>query len=889
MLEQTIDFIHELANTSKSDNTAIEIELKLLLDERINVPYFINRCKKDNPRESIIQIISNFKQYGIPSLSRTINFINTKPDSMFVKQLGYTNGVQDPSLKKFYSKKSIIKSMYLVSDNFASKFSINEETAEIEDINMFDIVRFRLRYSILFTKPELSDWRLDVTIIKETRDNSISLLKKIKDKLFTPDINVDNFIDNIGGYSDRIEVELEYVGKIADFTIEKMASVMSFILPNKINTGQKSYTECICDIAKILKPNMISKFKQGHYGLKQLGVSPVELTKKNYRDEILPNIDNFIVTEKIDGIRSMLIIYPKQKICYIISNKDESGIELKNIQCDCNEERIILDTEAYEIDNETRYYVFDIIEYQTRDPDIHSKPFSQRIKAFSGIIDSFKLENGAKLLYNKNFIELDKINYGTQIKDFYEMVSQKEYKIDGLIFISQTTDYNAKWKPLMTIDFVAKSCPSKMLGISPYIVKPNKKLYLLFCGIRSFEYKKLGIEKFRIYDQIFNNICINRYGKTNDSYIPIQFSPSSDPYAYLFWSEHDLHDKVVELIYHNEWELFKIRDDRVNDVKRKTYYGNYFKYAENIWMNYKNPLSLDILTSDVQQSRYFKQSDDKYLIIRKFNNYVKKQLIDINAAQVDLNWVIDLAAGQGQDLNKYIERGFKNILLIDIDKDALAEVVNRKYLYIANDRIKNNSKIFIKNMNLSNPYKTNLDLIRDTFYTIPSEGSQFITCNFALHYIAANKKNIQNFVQLLNKLLAPGGIFIFTAFNGQKIFNLLEHITEWHKYDASGNLIYSIKKKYNDNSFTGHNQNIDVLLPFSDGKYYTESLINTDILNAELEKKKIDLIAESSFYIYLEKFGIDKPHFNKLTDGDIEFISLYNFYVYHKKINRRRV
>ena len=274
------------------------------------------------------------------------------------------------------------------------------------------------------------------------------------------------------------------------------------------------------------------------------------------------------------------------------------------------------------------------------------------------------------------------------------------------------------------------------------------------------------------------------------SYIPIQFAPSSNPYAYLFWSDNpSLNDKVVELSYTTEWNLFKIRDDRLNDVKRQTYFGNYFKYAENIWMNYFNPLTLDNICS---RDSYFKKSGDKCVAVRKFNNYVKKQLIDLNSGQTNLNWVIDLAAGQGQDLNKYIERGFKNILMIDNDRDALSEIINRKYLYI-NDKSTNNSKIFIKHMDLSGPYSGNIETLYNTFYTIPSTGGQLVTCNFALHYIATNKKAIQNFVKLLDKILAPGGIFMFTAFNGPKIFKLLSE-GDWN--ESSGDFTYSIKKKY---------------------------------------------------------------------------------------------
>ena len=50
-----------------------------------------------------------------------------------------------------------------------------------------------------------------------------------------------------------------------------------------------------------------------------------------------------------------------------------------------------------------------------------------------------------------------------------------------------------------------------------------------------------------------------------------------------------------------------------------------------------------------------------------------------------------------------------------------------------------------------------------------------------------------NLIKLLNNYLKPGGRFIFTCFNGYKIFKLLENSNEWNSYDDNNNLKYSIK------------------------------------------------------------------------------------------------
>ena len=386
----------------------------------------------------------------------------------------------------------------------------------------------------------------------------------------------------------------------------------------------------------------MNKFKSEYFGLKQLGTNPIELTKKCYMTNILSDINNFILTEKIDGIRSMLIIYPKKGECHII-NKTYRYMKIPVCQ---NEiiDLIILDSEEYTINSlNPIYYIFDCIWCDT---NVSELPFSS-INAGSRLDHITKIVDKYDFLVLKHFIQLNNSEYSNQILDFNNLLKDLPYETDGFIFISKDASYNNtknyKWKPIekMTIDFVAKKCPDNLLGINPYINKDNKTLYLLFSGIRSNEYKKLGIQKFKNYDNIFKHI------NYSDKYFPIQFSPSSNPYAYLFWSENKcLDNNIIELNRkNNEWNLFKIRTDRKIDMDRKTYYGNYFKIAESIWMNYINPLNIENLI-ETKNNEYFQaDNNDHYKYVRKFNNFVKNTLIIMytqKKTEIEcFDWVID--------------------------------------------------------------------------------------------------------------------------------------------------------------------------------------------------------------------------------------------------------
>ena len=360
---------------------------------------------------------------------------------MFVKQLVFNNGVQDKDRKQYYIKKSIVPPVYLISEKLnqpSYKLSINTETEQKDDLNKFDIARFRLRYSISFNTDELKDWKLDLTLVKETTNQSLEQMKQIRDKLFATGITKDTFLEKADWNNvDRIELELEYINSDKPISIEHILQLDQ--LWQILNTNQRTYTNCICQIAQIIKPHILDKFKSGYFGLKQLGTNPVELTKKDYTTTVLSNINNFILTEKIDGMRSMLILYPQKGECHII-NKQYKYID--NAFCKINfdsvntDDLIILDTEEYTVADKTLYYVFDVIWYNK---NVSNLPFAtgseNRLEYIKKVVDRYDF------LKSKHFIHLNDKDYSNQIHQFNDILPALPYENDGLIFISKDADY----------------------------------------------------------------------------------------------------------------------------------------------------------------------------------------------------------------------------------------------------------------------------------------------------------------------------------------------------------------------------------------------------------------------------------------------------------------
>ena len=779
---------------------------------------------------------------------------------MHIKQLVFENGKQNPELKNYYTKSSLVAPAYLTSNEGLPpyKISMSLETNVKEFDLSFDIVRFRSRVEMTHIKTP--NWRIDLTFVKECKC-VISTLKQIRDKLF-------NCKTNLWKYADRVELEFEYVGD-GPFAIEMIGEVDGLF---EKSITESLYSKSIVDAAGILNPKQLHLFEDNVYGLKQLGKNPIEMTRANY-EKLLTTISNVVITEKIDGTRCLFMIYAHQIVA--VSNAFEGGALLvKQFKCEKTNLQVILDTEYLD----GKYYAFDILYYNiswgTHVPDLHKLRFSERKVLMDEVIKQHDC------LMNKHYKFLTN-SFKTELREFYEHVSDQSYEIDGIILFNNSGN-NAdqyKWKPVMTIDFVAKKCPKKLLGITPFTQTDSNTLYMLHCGISKNEYMKLQLPDFRNYTNLFPHVRKERY-KIFDDYFPVRFAPSDNTFAYLYWDKNpDLDNCVIELTRVNEnWKFVKIRKDRDADLKRKTYYGNNFRYAESIWMSYKNPLDLNALC-DEKSNSYFQRSSTSHVEMRKFNNFVKRSLINKHATSIEHRHPIlaDLAGGKGQDFDKYINAGFKHILMIDNDQTALTELINRKHMYMTGKMRVNekcSSELIIANLDLNKPYKKTLDSLSKTFYV--ANTYHMVVCNFALHYLMANRQKMRNICNLIQQMLRSHGVFMFTAFDGQTVFDELKDVEKWER-ETGGGVTHAIRKKFKVSRLKT-SQKIEVKLPFTD-KYYTETLVNASILTAELEKRGIHLVETGSFSDYFGTFKSSQKKY-KLSQNDKDYVSLYHYWVY---------
>jgi hypothetical protein len=865
-LENIIDYYNDLIKNNATQENYIELELKLLLDTR-NTPNFIKKKSIDKSinisKDLFIQLL-NHSAVKQSKIKQTINFISSSKENnkvSIIKELHFNEGIQDKEGKKIYKKERFIDPLYFCS-LFDYKLSLSNEIKTEEELT-YDLIRAKLRFTFI-----IDNWNIDFTFVKESQSQDINEIKNIKSKLFCNNINTKNIIDEhnwLWEYS-KIEIEFEHHNHKLDIMHIKQIFDLTNDIINLNSFNLSINPEALDKVKFFTKLDKLFNNKIYKKTLKNILPNAIELNKKEYFKTILPSIEDYYLTDKADGLRTLLII--DNCIMYTFDN------EFTNLNQRIEIGDTILECEL--VDN--IFYAFDILQFNGK--SVLNNTFDERLILLNG------LTNKHINLKIKEFIKLDKTNYQTEIIEYFEKSSNKDYCIDGLIFTLCNSKYLEtkyyKWKPVknMSIDFLVKECPKELMGIYPYLTIPGKKLYLLFCGISFQMFKKLNIKKVKNYNRLF----YNQY-----NYFPIQFSPSDNPNAYLYWHseaplEKNIDNKIIELTYNKKdeaWNFIKVRDDRNSDLINNNYYGNDYRVAELIWRNFSNPLTLKHLClpiEEISNDFYFVAESNNHVALRKFNNNIKYEIYEklTNNFTKD-NYVIDFGCGKGQDMFKFINLDIKNMLLIDNNENNLCEIIDRKYDFTKNN-LNKSSNIRIINLDLCNEYKFNLDKIKQFF--INKKDIKLIVCNFAIHYFIKDEAQIGNLANLIYSLLSSGGRFVFTCMDGEKVFNLLKE----NNNEYGDRTKYFIRGCYSDDKKITSGQEIEVLLPFSNGKLYKEYLTDLTLIEKIFKRKKLFLESESNFVNYLDNFKINhQNYYNKLDELDLNYIKLLNFSIYYKK------
>lgn len=400
-------------------------------------------------------------------------------------------------------------------------------------------------------------------------------------------------------------------------------------------------------------------------------------------------------------------------------------------------------------------------------------------------------------------------------------------------------------------------------------------------------------------------------------------------------------DKTVVEYYYNmdldlpnqyKWVGMKTRWDKTEAVQKfSRRYGNAQRTAYAVWRTITNPIlmtdfanlssdkdylkyfkqfqariNFDIVKMEKKQNIYFQKKEKMIDDMKQFHSWIKSNLIytymmyryndDVQCK------VLDFGCGRGGDINKFYYTEVELYVGIDPDYEALVDSTDgaiSRYKNIKKGKqrfppmffIQSNAGIYLQyDEQIRVLGKMNQDMKNnfDKFFTWNDKRTIFdrANCQFAIHYLLANKEMWDNFCSNLNMYLREGGYFVFTTFDGNKIKDLLkdkDSYTEYYDDNGEKKILFDIVKKYDDNSKEPLGNALDVHMGwlFDEGVYQTEYLVYPEFITKSLKEKcSMELVETYGF----EDIFNDNKEFLKIASIEEEgmskkfFANIYKFY-----------
>jgi len=170
--------------------------------------------------------------------------------------------------------------------------------------------------------------------------------------------------------------------------------------------------------------------------------------------------------------------------------------------------------------------------------------------------------------------------------------------------------------------------------------------------------------------------------------------------------------------------------------------------------------------------------------MRDFHNWIKLVMIsNITKLVYKTNPIalLDIAVGRGGDLAKWNKSNIKYIFGFDKNEKSIHNddpenpgAMERLY----NFKEQKFNDIYFMTGNALNPSKPLLNSIDYFLKKNTLNGFDIISCQFAFHYFFKSETELRIILTLINKYIKPGGFFIGTTTNGDKIKNLFKDIKE---------------------------------------------------------------------------------------------------------------
>ena len=214
--------------------------------------------------------------------------------------------------------------------------------------------------------------------------------------------------------------------------------------------------------------------------------------------------------------------------------------------------------------------------------------------------------------------------------------------------------------------------------------------------------------------------------------------------------------KIVELSWDgSNYYPIRIRTD-------KEYPNGYRTAVSNIGLVYA-PITIENKYFENDKGNPF--SEETIGRFHENSHLVRKEIMNRLPElpkEVKRGSCLDLSCGRGGDLKALMDKGYRNLFCVDLDRIALTQLVNSLY----NGDYYRHTWVNVFDYDLSGEMDTLYNRMTERKDYSPGHCFQAVFMNFAIHYVIMNVKAIGDFVK---RIIKPGGFFAFTFFDGDKI------------------------------------------------------------------------------------------------------------------------
>lgn len=768
-------------------------------------------------------------KFGVPvKIARTIAASSSSQHPAFgLERLEVNLGDKRKEMLMKMMKKNFNIPSIGAKISVASELPLNEISVKL------DVYRFKYRETF-----EFGNFKLDLTLtstlkIEPGSANAGNVLTQWKDSVGK--ISATNKKTDL---EHAIEVELEWDSQIGIPDKEDLMDDIFIQLDeilSKLGITVRNDTT-VYEILRSLIPNAED--------WRTLINKPVPLLR-----ESLKNLqsEQYCVTLKYDGER--VIVFGYENRLFLMFAGEVRSIELKSNFAF----PIIVDGEMYK----GTIYVFDVLYGDGR--MMASDSFVSRFSLIDEIVGDLNKKDNTFSYAKKKFWMPDGVKLAQITKDALTSHGKNDPPIDGLVFTPMNREYynrlTYKWKE-----------PSK--NSIDFLVKHNGEKLDLYVGISLNIFRsKVGRSYFDV--KTFPALVGGKANYGPYLYETIDKVPGKNPEDNTIWEFTWVDGKFAPYIF---------RKDRTDEyLQGKGVYGNDYGVAEEVKDTMINAISVETLTSDSYFVNITKKGEQEPW--QRINNTIKSKLYE---EYVDTSSSIaEIAAGRGGDISRWTTKKLKFVLAMDIDGDALDQLMMR-WAKLPPD-VKN--RIEIKTVRC--------DVLSDCHENLIGYGADKIdysavSCMFAVHYFCGSEDDFMKFVTVIKHLMGPKTKCMVTSFDGKQIHHMLKEKEEVKLFNAKKEVFASVKRLYDEGSpLENFGQKISVTIS-TIGAPHEEYLANYDSLRRVLTREGMKIISEASFSNYSDLYVQSAKRAKKgmfmfeLSPDERTFVEMNRYIIFKK-------